>query len=393
MARVVQALFPNGRLPAKFAFGAAVRAPHPAQSAQRRAASPVPSTRNLPAAGRPPHPATVVRSSAEPGMRAHPVKAWGSAQRAAAPVAGGVSQPVPKPPAAGTSAFQTPAGFLAGASAQSGQSLPMPVQKKMETFFGADFSEVRVHVGTEATSIGAIAFTLGSDLYFAPGYYEPHTPRGQELLGHELTHVVQQRDGRVANPFGDGVAVVQDPELEAEADRMGKAAAASAQARMAAPAVKTAQLRAGTYELVVGAYMHQGAQSSRLPEDLAGHSFVAIREPGGEAHAFGFSPADYGKYDPQKDLDRLKTGVEGVVHDDAGALHKPGVKTRSYRVTATEAQAALAKVEEYRAGKYPFSLERRQCSTFALDVLRAAKIGDLPGAPVRRPRELYRQLG
>ena len=369
MAGVVQALFPNGRLPARFAGVAMSRPPHPAQ--RRAAAGP---------AARPPHPATVARPEARP----HPAKVGPSAQPRA------VSLPPAREaqPSAGTSAFRTPAGFLAGAAGASGQPLPAPVQNKMERFFAADFSDVRVHVGREAAAIGAIAFTLGSDVYFAPGYYEPHTPRGQELLGHELTHVVQQRDGRVANPFDGGVAVVQDPDLEAEADRMGKAAA---QARMAAP--PPAQLRAGTYELVVGAYMHQGEASGRLPEDLAGHSFVALREPGGEAHAYGFSPADFSKYDPERDLGRLRAGVEGVVHDDAGALHKPGVKTRTYRIGPEEAQAALEKVEEYRAGKYPFSLDRRQCSTFALDVLRAAKIGDLPGASVRRPREMYRQLG
>jgi hypothetical protein len=97
----------------------------------------------------------------------------------------------------------------------------------MEAYFGADFSAIRVHDGPEAASIGALAFTHGADLYFAPGHYHPTTPQGQRLLGHELTHVVQQRAGRVRNPLGPGVAVVQDPALEAEAERMGQGAAAS----------------------------------------------------------------------------------------------------------------------------------------------------------------------
>jgi hypothetical protein len=95
----------------------------------------------------------------------------------------------------------------------------------MESALGANFSDVRIHVGPEASAIGAIAFTWGSDIHFAPGQYNPHTPDGQSLLGHELTHVLQQRAGRVANPFGSGVAVVQDQALEAEADRMGRLAA------------------------------------------------------------------------------------------------------------------------------------------------------------------------
>jgi len=106
-----------------------------------------------------------------------------------------------------------------------GKPLPAQVQRKMEALFGEDFSDVRIHSGSQAPAIGAIAFTLGSSIYFAPGHYSPDTPHGQHLLGHELTHVVQQRAGRVRNPQGSGLTVVQDHALEAEADRMGARAA------------------------------------------------------------------------------------------------------------------------------------------------------------------------
>ena len=103
--------------------------------------------------------------------------------------------------------------------------MPEVVRGKMEAALGADFSAVRVYVGPQAERIGAIAFTLGSDIYFAPGRYQPDTVHGQQLLGHELAHVVQQRAGRVRNPLGSGIAVVQDRALEAEADRLGHRAA------------------------------------------------------------------------------------------------------------------------------------------------------------------------
>jgi hypothetical protein len=106
-----------------------------------------------------------------------------------------------------------------------GWPLPRDLQAKMERALGASFSDVRVHVGPQAAAIGAVAFTWGSNIHFAPGQYNPHTSQGQILLGHELVHVVQQRAGRVTNPFGDGVAVVQDDHLEAEADRLGRQAA------------------------------------------------------------------------------------------------------------------------------------------------------------------------
>ncbi len=104
----------------------------------------------------------------------------------------------------------------------AGRPLEAGLRQAMEAFFQSDFSDVRVHEGAAARSIGALAFTLGDELHFAPGLYDPDSRKGLELLGHELTHVVQQRDGRVANPYGRGIAIVQDPALEAEADRMGQ---------------------------------------------------------------------------------------------------------------------------------------------------------------------------
>jgi hypothetical protein len=112
-----------------------------------------------------------------------------------------------------------------GLARGGGQPLPEAVLAKMEAAFGVDFSAVRVHVGPQASRIGAIAFTTGNDLYFAPGRYQPESVQGQQLIGHELAHVVQQRQGRVA-ARASGVAVVQDRALEAEADRLGMRAAA-----------------------------------------------------------------------------------------------------------------------------------------------------------------------
>lgn len=120
----------------------------------------------------------------------------------------------------GVEAFKVPLRQKSG-----GLPLPDDVRSKMETAFSADFSDVRVHIGREASSLGAIAYTWGTNIHFAPGQYNPHTLQGQKLLGHELWHVLQQKSGRVKNPFGGGVAVVQDHALEAEADRMGIKAA------------------------------------------------------------------------------------------------------------------------------------------------------------------------
>ncbi len=123
------------------------------------------------------------------------------------------------------SAVHLPAGLSGLGGPGGGQPLPEPTRRHMEAVFGADLSHVRIHVGAAASALGAAAFTHGSHIHFAPGRYQPDTVQGRQLLGHELTHVLQQKAGRVRNTFGSGVAVVQDPRLEAEAERMAARAA------------------------------------------------------------------------------------------------------------------------------------------------------------------------
>lgn len=106
-----------------------------------------------------------------------------------------------------------------------GRALDPGTRQTLETYFQADFSGVRIHEGPAAPALGALAFTLGEAIYFAPGQYRPGTREGLELLGHELTHVVQQRAGRATNPYAQGIAIVQDPALEAEADANGRSVA------------------------------------------------------------------------------------------------------------------------------------------------------------------------
>lgn len=113
-----------------------------------------------------------------------------------------------------------PPHVAARLTAPGGQPLPADVRQKMEAVFGQRFHDVRVVVGPAPQAIGAVAFTQGSQIHFAQGKYDPRTPQGQKVIAHELAHVVQQRSGRVRNPFGSGTAIVHDAQLEAEAHRL-----------------------------------------------------------------------------------------------------------------------------------------------------------------------------
>jgi hypothetical protein len=128
--------------------------------------------------------------------------------------------------------------FLSGKG--TGQPLGEPARDFMESRFGHDFGQVRVHTDAHAArsaaQISAVAYTAGSDIFFAPGRYRPDTREGQHLLAHELTHVIQQSSGAATTQAQLTVGPADDS-FEREADRI--ADAVLAQAAPPAPAAIT----------------------------------------------------------------------------------------------------------------------------------------------------------
>ncbi|MBL9135486.1 MAG: DUF4157 domain-containing protein [Verrucomicrobiales bacterium] len=88
----------------------------------------------------------------------------------------------------------------------SGAGVPLPIATRgwMESAFDQDFSGVRIHAGEAAAraanSLGARAFTVGQEMFFGRGEFEPSTREGRQLIAHELAHTVQQRHQPVAGP-------------------------------------------------------------------------------------------------------------------------------------------------------------------------------------------------
>jgi hypothetical protein len=116
--------------------------------------------------------------------------AAGTAQRAPEaigqvhPSAGGAADP----------AVEQAIGRARGAG--RGRPVPAGVRERMERVSGADLGGVRVHATAEADrltdALGARAFTVGADVFVRRSEYRPGSAGGDALLGHELTHVVQQ---------------------------------------------------------------------------------------------------------------------------------------------------------------------------------------------------------
>jgi hypothetical protein len=101
----------------------------------------------------------------------------------------------------------------------AGHPLDGRTKSVMESVFGLDLRDIRIHsdaaAAASADAMGALAYTVGSDVVLGRGYTD-HSVAGAEVLAHELAHALQQRRG----PSRGASLVIEDnPVLEAEADQ------------------------------------------------------------------------------------------------------------------------------------------------------------------------------
>jgi hypothetical protein len=140
-----------------------------------------------------------------------------------------------------------------------GRLLEPDVRADMNARLGHDFSHVRVHDDSgaheSATAANAHAYTVGSDIVFQRGAYDPGTPEGKLTLAHELTHVVQQSQGPV-----DG------------SDRFEREAGANAENAVSTPAPDVSSAANVQRDPAGRRYLPDGGFSRRPAEAVArGH--------------------------------------------------------------------------------------------------------------------------
>ncbi|WP_405436879.1 DUF4157 domain-containing protein [Streptomyces anulatus] len=167
-----------------------------------------------------------------------------------------------------------------------GSPLDTDTRTDMESRMGADFSDVRVHHDSaaheSAKGVGAHAYTVGNNVVFQRDAYDPGSPQGRTTLAHELTHVIQQRNGPVEGTEAPGGIRVSDP-----SDRFEREAVANADRVLSDPAPETAPAPAPAAPVSAPASAVQRAATEdeeEQPADVQG-SFVqraAEKKPGEE---------------------------------------------------------------------------------------------------------------
>ncbi len=132
----------------------------------------------------------------------------------------------------------------------SGGGAPLPdgVRGQFESSLGADLGGVRLHTGGEsaeaARSLNAQAFTVGNDIHFGEGRFQPDDPFGVHLLAHEVAHTQQQAGGSGGAQLKGLDVSMPDDASEVEADRAADAMVKGAPAKVssAAPSVQRSWL-------------------------------------------------------------------------------------------------------------------------------------------------------
>jgi hypothetical protein len=110
------------------------------------------------------------------------------------------------------------------AADSSGSPLPTDLRTHFESSLGKDLSGVRLHTGTAsvaaAHAVGAKAYTVGQNVHFGKGHYDPVSHEGKLLLAHEVAHTVQQGSAASGRSPQFKLDVTQAGDaLEVEADR------------------------------------------------------------------------------------------------------------------------------------------------------------------------------
>jgi hypothetical protein len=242
-----------------------------------------------------------------------------------------------------------------------GTPLDRETNSFMSSHMGHDFGDVRVHTDASADAsakaVGAKAYTVGRDLVFAAGEYQPGDNMGRHLIAHELAHVVQQGGA------GDGWLHRKECSANRECSPPDRC--------IQPDKGETGTTAASTWwSLTVNVDVETDSPTAATYMGKSGHANVRFSESNGKQYTYGFYPA--------KDLpDMNNWDVPGCVnHPDTA--HDPCLdRTQTFVLTQKDYEAALAYAQskcKESPGHY-FGVKGNDsytCATFTDEVAKAA---------------------
>ncbi|WP_424103119.1 DUF4157 domain-containing protein [Moorena producens] len=260
----------------------------------------------------------------------------------------------------------------------SGQPLSQGIREPMEKAFGGvDFSGVKVHTDGQSDrlnqSMQAKAFTTGQDVFFRQGAYAPGSRDGKELIAHELTHVVQQKD----RPM---IQRTNEKTNKKTNNNVDKPAKLHLHADLDAPDKSLIeQLKSG--EVGHAWISLQWKDPNNVPSDMHVKHKDFLSKNKVQADPMGFWPKMFDSFDPIQErwsslpddqrasysTNPFRSYVPGqMVHPDN--LHTAKA-TQSYDITRPQADAVINYAESKRNAQY--SVFFYNCTTFAKEAVKA----------------------
>ncbi len=233
-----------------------------------------------------------------------------------------------------------------------GQPIAKNTRGFMESGFGSDFSNVRIHTDSNAKQLSnelqAHAFTVGNDIYFNEGKYQPNSHSGKHLLAHELTHTIQQESvsnksvQRLSKEDCSKDCVVKDGTI-------GKT---------------------GKFRLIVYADKESDFIAIPFKKDSdgktwpVGHSWIKLIDDAGNYWTYGFWP------ESGFSGSSLFKDVEGCVHHP-DISHKATAK-QEFELTKAEFDSAKKEAVKICNENPKYNLYDNQCTSFVQNIMNAA---------------------
>lgn len=239
------------------------------------------------------------------------------------------------------------------------QALDAGVRRGFESRFAFNFGSIRIHAGPAAAesadAMDANAYTVGRDIVFAAGQYQPHTRSGRQLLVHELTHVMQQTAG---------VPMVQRDSKKKKAPAQSKMSEEEAEAWFREMNVDDAFADPG-YEQDLGESIEELLGRSLTPEEM--HRQLLVRR----AQPLGASA--YQAADPATEMADMKQKIRNA---------QAKIRAREKKLEGMKrARAAKADVDAVKAEVSSLEREVRTIQTARQRLSRSVKMAT-PGKGV-----------
>ena len=240
-----------------------------------------------------------------------------------------------------------------------GQTMADNIRHPMEVAFGTDFSGVKVHTDSQSDqlnrSIQARAFTTGQDVFFRQGEYNPGSRGGQELLAHELTHVVQQNGGAVHSTVDDRLKGGEDhSQIQPQSNVTQPIKATGGIVQRLSYAIKHPNENKESYDDILA----DATKGGDFPVVKEANEFKKVNDQGRTVNIYAHgNQADVGGMNPiqlashlKKDCGMLATVRSVILHSCMSAVPDPREKEASFGMTyAEQLHEELLKLHDHHA--------------------------------------------